>query len=217
MKLPGWIKSAVEFVKIPAIARQAEPPSNAPHEPDSGVPAPDTSLSDSEVQPDSAVEFVRTSPVERPAGPPRNAPDEPDGGVPPRDASLGDSEAQPASAADVAPEVQVGIKDESRLGVGSAGPIAGETESPISVESESLVSPELEVSPGQQEIDRRRGIVRAFFNDYWSSVDDKPASFAERLDLAEGYINERVAAGGEPWRLGPATRKQLGLPPSKNA
>ena len=121
--------------------------------------------------------------------------------MPPRDASLNDSEVQPASAVDVAPEVEVSIEDESRLGVGSDGPIAAEPESPISVESESLVSPELEVSPGQQEVDRRRGIVRAFFNDYWSSVDDKPASFAERLDLAEGYINERVAAGGEAWRL----------------
>ena len=27
VKLPGWIKSVVEFVKIPAIARQAGPPS----------------------------------------------------------------------------------------------------------------------------------------------------------------------------------------------
>jgi len=58
-------------------------------------------------------------------------------------------------------------------------------------------------------------MVRAFFNDYWSTADDKPASFAERLDRAEGYINERMAAGGEVWRLGPAARKQLGLPSSK--
>ena len=57
--------------------------------------------------------------------------------------------------------------------------------------------------------------MRGFFNDYWSSIDDKPASFAERLDGAEAYINERVAAGGESWRLSPATRKQLGLPPSR--
>jgi hypothetical protein len=72
-----------------------------------------------------------------------------------------------------------------------------------------------EAPPSQEEIDRRRAVVRAFFNDYWSSIDDKPASFAERLDKAEDYINERVAAGGEAWRLGAATRKQLGLPPSK--
>src|SRR5262249_41941284 len=40
--------------------------------------------------------------------------------------------------------------------------------------------------PTQEEIERRRGLVRKFFNDYWSSIDDKPASFAERLDGAEG-------------------------------
>jgi hypothetical protein len=85
----------------------------------------------------------------------------------------------------------------------------------ISVEPESGTFVESESTPSQQEIDRRRAMVRAFFNDYWSSADDKPASFAERLDRAEGYINERVAAGGEAWRLGPGTRKQLGLPPSR--
>jgi len=58
-------------------------------------------------------------------------------------------------------------------------------------------------------------MVRRYFNDYWSSVEDKPASFAERLDGAEGYINERVVAEGEAWQLDPATRKQLGLPPRK--
>jgi len=57
--------------------------------------------------------------------------------------------------------------------------------------------------------------VRKFFNDYWASIDDKPASFAERLDGAERYINERATAGGEAWQLDPATRKQLGLPSSK--
>ena len=70
-------------------------------------------------------------------------------------------------------------------------------------------------APSQDEIDRRRGMVRRYFNDYWSSVEDKPASFAERLDGAEGYINERVVAEGEAWQLDPATRKQLGLPPRK--
>lgn len=173
MKLPGWIKSAVEFVKIPPIARQVGPPPSAPHEPDSGVP--------------------------------------------PHDARPNDGEIRPESALDVAPEVEASIEYESQLSVESGGPSAAEPARPINVESESLVSPELEISPGQQEIDRRRDIVRAFFNDYWSSVDDKPASFADRLDLAEGYINERVAAGGEAWQLGPATRKQLGLPPSKKA
>jgi hypothetical protein len=88
-------------------------------------------------------------------------------------------------------------------------------ESPIHVEPEIRISVESKGSPDQQEIDRRRAMVRKFFNDYWASIDDKPASFADRLDGAEGYINERVAAGGEAWQLDPATRKQLGLPPTK--
>jgi hypothetical protein len=85
--------------------------------------------------------------------------------------------------------------------------IEDESAAPITIESEVLPTPE--------EIDRRRAMVRGFFNDYWSSIEDKPASFAERLDHAESYINERVAAGGEVWRLSAATRKQLGLPPSR--
>jgi hypothetical protein len=99
--------------------------------------------------------------------------------------------APPEPANDVAPEPDVSVEPPIRITVDAGGP------------------------PTQDEIERRRGLVRKFFNDYWSSIDDKPASFAERLDDAEGYINERVAAGGEPWQLDPATRKQLGLPPSR--
>jgi hypothetical protein len=164
VKLPGWIKSAVEFVKMPAGPRQADRPPDAPDAIDS-----------------------RTLP---------------------QDAGPDDIEIRPESHIDVAPE-RVSIESESRIGVEAESQINVESEGPIGVESDS--------SPNQQEIDRRRAIVRTFFNDYWSSVDDKPTSFAERLDRAEGYINERVAAGGEAWRLGPATRKQLGLPPSKKA
>jgi hypothetical protein len=68
----------------------------------------------------------------------------------------------------------------------------------------------------QQELERRREIVRQFFNDFWRSADDKPVTFAERLNQAESYINERLAARGEAWQLDPATRKQLGLPPNRS-
>jgi hypothetical protein len=156
VKLLGWIKSAVEFVKIPAGPRKVGPQPEAPH----------------------AI----------------------DGRAAPEVAGADDMESRPESRINVAPESRISIESEARTSV--------EPESRTVVESES--------SPNQQEIDRRRGIVRAFFNDYWASADDKPTSFAERLDRAEGYINERVAAGGEAWRLGPATRKQLGLPPSRN-
>jgi hypothetical protein len=111
---------------------------------------------------------------------------------------------------------------EAAVGVDRSTPII-EPQPPLDIEPEPAVSVEPPIRvradaggvPTQDEIERRRGLVRKFFNDYWSSVDDKPASFAERLDGAEGYINERVAAGGEPWQLDGATRKQLGLPPSR--
>ena len=72
-----------------------------------------------------------------------------------------------------------------------------------------------EASPNQQEIERHREIVRQFFNDFWMSTDDKPSTFAERLNRAEGHINERLAARGETWQLDAESRKQLGLPPPK--
>jgi hypothetical protein len=147
VKLFGWIKSAVEFLKAPAASRKAEPQPHVPSEIHSRTLPPDPGPDVIELRPDD----------------------------------------------------RSGVEPETR----------------ISPEPETRISVEPDSSPNEQEIDRRRGIVRAFFNDYWSSVDDKPTSFAERLDRAEAYINERVAAGGEAWRLGPATRKQLGLPPSK--
>src|SRR5262249_39806061 len=65
-----------------------------------------------------------------------------------------------------------------------------------------------EASPNQQEIERRREIVQQFFNDFWVSAEDKPGTFAERLNRAEGRINERLAARGETWQLDAASRKQ---------
>jgi hypothetical protein len=79
-------------------------------------------------------------------------------------------------------------------------------------ESQISIKPD---SPNKQEIERRREIVRHFFNDFWTSTDDKPRTFAERLNRAEDHINERLAARGETWQLDATTRKQLGLPPPK--
>ena len=63
------------------------------------------------------------------------------------------------------------------------------------------------------EIQRRRNLVRIFFNDFWSGSYEKPAGFLQRLDQAEGYVNGRLAANGEAWRLDSQTRVMLGLPP----
>jgi hypothetical protein len=64
----------------------------------------------------------------------------------------------------------------------------------------------------EQEIERRRNLVRTLFNDFWSGAHDKPAAFVERLDQAEEYLNARLAANGEFWRLDANTRAMLGLP-----
>ena len=69
----------------------------------------------------------------------------------------------------------------------------------------------------KQEIERRRDLVRALFNDFWSGVHDKPAAFVERLDQAEDYVNGRLTACGEFWRLDTNTRVMLGLPPRANS
>jgi hypothetical protein len=64
----------------------------------------------------------------------------------------------------------------------------------------------------EEEIQRRRNLVRILFNEYWSGAQEKPAAFSERLDQAEEYLNNRLAADGEIWRLDTSTRSMLGLP-----
>jgi hypothetical protein len=56
---------------------------------------------------------------------------------------------------------------------------------------------------------------RPFF-DYWNGTYEKPAAFVERLDQAEDYLNERLAASREIWQLDAKTRVMLGLPPKKS-
>jgi hypothetical protein len=73
------------------------------------------------------------------------------------------------------------------------------------------------IVPDDQEIQRRRDLVRTLFNDFWSGSYDKPAAFADRLAQAEPYINERLTACGEFWRLDAETRITLGLPSTKKS
>jgi hypothetical protein len=67
------------------------------------------------------------------------------------------------------------------------------------------------------EIQRRRDLVRTLFNDFWTGAYQKPATFVERLDQAENYLNERLAASGEFWQLDAKTRVMLGLPPRSSS
>jgi hypothetical protein len=69
----------------------------------------------------------------------------------------------------------------------------------------------------EQEIERRRTLVRTLFNDFWRGEDQKPASFTARLDQAEAHLNERLTANRETWRLDAETRAMLSLPPRSSS
>jgi hypothetical protein len=71
--------------------------------------------------------------------------------------------------------------------------------------------------PDEEEIRRRRDLVRSLFNDFWNGPGDKPPTFVDRLNQAEPYLNDRLSALGEPWQLDASSRKLLGLPPRIDA
>jgi hypothetical protein len=77
---------------------------------------------------------------------------------------------------------------------------------------ETSLAEQIEGPPTQRDDESRRKLIRQLFNEYWTGVEDKPATFAERLEIAERYINERLADRDVNWRLDAVTRKQLGLP-----
>src|SRR2546429_7520738 len=70
----------------------------------------------------------------------------------------------------------------------------------VAVRPERQISITPEASPNQQEIDRRREIVRQFFNDFWRSTDDKPGTFAERLNRAEVLRGPKAPSEFSPRR-----------------
>jgi hypothetical protein len=129
---------------------------------------------------------------------------------------------------------KVPCTDEKRAGIAleEAGAIAAATEDAVLTTTKSFTVPitaEVKVDtdaqidsaaptvPDQEEIQRRRDLVRTLFNDFWSGAHDKPAAFVERLDQAEDYVNERLTACGEFWQLDVETRAMLGLPPRANS
>jgi len=80
------------------------------------------------------------------------------------------------------------------------------------IRPESQIKSAIPVAIDEAEIQRRRNLVRTFFNDFWTGAYEKPAGFLERLDQAEDYVNDRLTANGEAWRLDSKTRAMLGLP-----
>jgi len=91
-----------------------------------------------------------------------------------------------------------------------AGTLAPHEESKV----ETLPAEEIESPPVQWDDESRRRLIRQLFNEYWAGAEDKPPTFAERLEIAERYINDKLADRDVGWRLDAATRKQLGLPSS---
>jgi hypothetical protein len=82
-------------------------------------------------------------------------------------------------------------------------------------EIEPAPAEQIESSPVPLDDEGRRKLIRQLFNEYWRGIDDKPPTFAERLEIAERYINEQLAGRDLRWRLDAVTRKQLGLPSSR--
>jgi hypothetical protein len=87
----------------------------------------------------------------------------------------------------------------------------------VKVDTEAQIESAAPTVLDQEEIQRRRDLVRTLFNDFWSGAYEKPAAFVERLDQAEDYLNERLKANGEVWRLDATTRAMLGLPPRSSS
>jgi hypothetical protein len=98
-----------------------------------------------------------------------------------------------------------------------AGAVATATESVVAKPKPTTTTSFTDHILDQQEIQRRRDLVRILFNDFWSGADNRPTSFLDRLDQAETYLNERLTACGEFWQLDATTRKMLGLPQRSNS
>ena len=125
----------------------------------------------------------------------------------------------PPPVSDIAAESHAESAAEGTGAVAAATEIATATPTATSavardakIGQDSQVTGVASVSPDQHEIQRRRELVRVLFNDFWNGRDDKPTTFAARLDQAEIYLNERLTACGEYWPLDAKTRKLLGLP-----
>ena len=80
------------------------------------------------------------------------------------------------------------------------------------IRPESQIKSAIPIAIDEAEIQRLRNLVRTFFNDFWTGAYEKPAGFLERLNQAEDYVNDRLTANGEAWRLDSKTRAMLGLP-----
>ena len=103
--------------------------------------------------------------------------------------------------------------DDVAVGAVATAPVSTD----VNVGPGAGINPVADTVLDQQEIERRRNLVRTLFNDFWSGAHNKPTAFVERLDQAEDYLNERLAANGEFWQLDANTRAMLALPPRSSS
>jgi len=123
-----------------------------------------------------------------------------------------ESEEAAATVESEAEAATIEVEDEAATAVVDDEAVPAEVEP----RQETPVTVTSDLSPDQQEIQRRRELVRALFNDFWKGNDEKPVTFVDRLNQAEAYLNDRLIERGEPWQLDAANRKMLGLPPRAN-
>ena len=55
----------------------------------------------------------------------------------------------------------------------------------VKVDTEAQIESAAPTVLDQEEIQRRRDLVRTLFNDFWTGSHEKPAAFVDRLDQAE--------------------------------
>ena len=224
--LSRWITAIGAAFKRPSedALRPTIPPSHVPDE--SGVEGAVAEDAMVEVQAAATVEAEDEAPATVEA-------DDRAAAVEAEDEVRATVEADDKAAATVAAEdvgvATVAVEDVATIAVEEVATVAVEDKAAATVEVEDEAVPaDLEVrqetqvtalsngSPDRQEIQRRRELVRVLFNDFWKGSDEKPVTFADRLNQAEAYLNERLNERGEAWQLDAATRKMLGLPPRAN-
>jgi len=139
---------------------------------------------------------------------------------------LFDALINPRRSSQLGPPVATAPSEEPTPAAPADDPAASSFHVELASEADALAShgePELETSPSEQieslpvqlDDESRRKLIRQLFNEYWNGIEDKPPTFAERLEIAERYINDQLASRDVGWRLDAITRKQLGLPSSR--
>src|SRR5262249_27648700 len=125
----------------------------------------------------------------------------------------------PQATADVDDQRAEGLVEESAAVANSTTAKAFDVliTADVKVGAEDQIDSAVPIALDQEEIQRRRNLVRMFLNVFWRESHKKPSAFVWRLDQAKDYFNERLGGSGEVWPLDPKTRVLLSLPPRWNS